>query len=273
MRKTNWMNFAADMLAAAVVVATASAAAAQPAQHASNEQPAASYVVARAGSHPSVRRSFSLPPSVELMYSIKARQRSLAINGDATVSWRLADGKYAISTVSHAGIFGKILENRSEGLVDDYGLAPETFYEKRFRKEPTTATFNRDSKMITFSKGDESYAIKGGEQDRTSAPWQLVAIARSTPEKFTPGSEWAFFVAGRRDAEPWIFKVVRKEAVQTGAGQLDAIHFTKSPPKSDQGQQVDLWLAPALDWYPVRIRFVDEDGDYVDQLLEKLVRK
>ncbi|WP_371867962.1 DUF3108 domain-containing protein [Pseudoduganella rivuli] len=226
-----------------------------------------------ADSHPSAKRAFSLPPQADLVYSIKARQRSITINGDATVQWRHGDGKYSLHTVSHAGLFGKILENHSEGDIDDYGLAPETFHEKRFRKEPTTATFHRDSKTITFSKGDESYPIKGGEQDRTSAPWQLVANARSAPEKFTPGSQWAYFVAGRRDAEPWVFKTVGKETVQTGAGTVDAVHFVKSPPKSDASQQVDLWLAPGLDWFPVRIRFVDDDGDYVDQLLEKVVKK
>ena len=38
-------------------------------------------------------------------------------------------------------------------------------------------------------------------------------------------------------------------------------------------QQVDLWLAPSLDWYPVRVRFNDNDGDFVDQTLEKVVKK
>jgi hypothetical protein len=248
-------------LAAAVAAAT-SAAAPQAAAQAAAEQP----------SHPSIKRAFSLPPPADLVYTIKARQKGLSINGDATVQWRQGDGKYSIATESHAGIFGKILDSRSEGAVDSYGLAPSSFNEKRFRKEPTTATFKRDAKTITFSKGEESYPIKGGEQDRTSAPWQLAAIARSAPDKFTPGSEWAFFVAGRRDAEPWVFKVVRHEPVQTGVGEVEAVHFTKSPPRSDQGQQVDLWLAPSLDWYPVRIRF-DDDGDTVDQLLDKVIRK
>lgn len=222
--------------------------------------------------HPSVKRAFSLPPSADLSYTIKARQKGMSIGGDALVQWRAGDGKYSIATESHAGIFGKILENRSEGAVDSYGLAPASFYEKRFRKEATTATFKRDVKTITFSKGDESFPIKGGEQDRTSATWQLAAVARGAPEKFTPGSEWAFFVAGRRDAEAWVFKVVKHESVQTGVGEVEAIHFSKSPPKNDQGQQVELWLAPSLDWYPVRIRF-DDDGDSVDQLLDKITRK
>lgn len=224
-------------------------------------------------SHPSIKRGFSLPPAADLLYSIKARQRGITINGDATVQWRHGDGNYSLHAVSHAGLFGKILENHSEGAIDDYGLAPATFQEKRFRKEATSVTFHRDSKTITFSKGEQSYPIKGGEQDRVSAPWQLAAQARSAPDKFTAGSQWAYFVTGRRDAESWVFRTVGRETLQTGAGAVDAVHFVKSPPKGDANQQVDLWLAPGLDWYPVRILFVDDDGDYVDQLLEKVTRK
>jgi hypothetical protein len=223
--------------------------------------------------HPSVKRPASMPPSADLNYSIKARQHGLSINGTASVQWRAGDGKYSIATESRAAIFGKILEQRSEGVLDDFGLAPSTFYEKRFRKDPSTTTFGRDAKTISFSEGDASYPIKGGEQDRSSAQWQLAAQARAAPDKFKPGSEWQYFVAGRRDAEPWSFKVVKTEAVQIGGGEVQAVHLVKAPPADKEGQQVDLWLAPSLDWYPVRVRFNDADGDFVDQTLEKVVKK
>jgi hypothetical protein len=241
-----------------------SAAALAPA-HAKSEAPDAE--------HPSVKHAHQLPPSAELAYTIKARQHGISLNGEAHVTWQAGDGKYSIATESRVSLLGKILENRSEGAVDDYGLAPATFYEKRFRKEPSTTRFQRDSKTIVFSDSDDSYPLKGGEQDRTSAPWQLAAQARATPGQFKPGSEWKYFVAGRRDAEVWRFKVVERDKVATGQGEVDALHLVKAPPPDAQGQQVDLWLAPSLDWYPVRIRFNDADGDFVDQTLDKISRK
>jgi hypothetical protein len=228
---------------------------------------------AASGPHPSIKRPYSLPPSAELTYTIKARQHGLSLNGDATFTWHTGDGKYLIASEAKVPLFGKIVENRSEGLVDDYGLAPLTFYEKRFRKDPSTTTFKRDSKTISFSESDDSYPIKGGEQDRTSAQWQLLLQARATPDKFTPGSEWALFVAGRRDAEQWVFKVINQETVHTGQGDVSAVHLVKAPPPDAQGQEVDIWLAPSLDWYPVQVRFVDNDGDFVEQTLEKITKK
>lgn len=223
--------------------------------------------------HPVIKRPYKLAPSADLVYSIKARQRGIALSGESVSNWRAGDGKYSLLAETKAALFGKILEQRSEGAIDDFGLAPAQFVEKRFRKEAATTTFKRDSKTIVFSEGDDSYPLKGGEQDRNSTIWQLVSIARATPEKFTPGSEWSFFVAGRRDAEPWTFKVVKQETVATGQGLVEAVHLTKAPPPDKKGQQVDLWLAPSLEWYPVKVTFADEDGDYVEQTLQKVVQK
>lgn len=228
---------------------------------------------AAAGPHPSVKRAHSEPPSADLTYNIAAKQHGLSINGTAAVQWRAGDGKYSLAVESRAAIFGKILETRSEGLIDDYGLAPVAFYEKRFRKEANTTSFKRDAKTISFSVGDETYPIKGGEQDRASIQWQIASQARATPDKFKPGSEWSYFVAGRRDAEQWSFKVANVEPVQTGGGEVSAVHLVRGPLADDKGSQVDLWLAPSMDWYPVRVVFKDADGDFVDQTLDKVLKK
>jgi hypothetical protein len=228
---------------------------------------------ASAAEHAVSRRAFSLPPSADLGYTIKARQKGFSISGDAQVTWRVLDSKYTLHTDSRAMILGSMLDDRSEGVIDAFGIAPSVFIEKRFRKDPTTTTFDREGKVIRFSEAAVVYPLRGGEQDRTSAPWQLVAQARAAPEQFKPGSEWAFFVAGRRDAEPWIFKVLRQETVSTALGELATVHLVKLPPPDSKDQQIDIWLAPALEWYPVRIRFEDGGGDFVDQTIDKITRK
>ena len=220
--------------------------------------------------HLAPKRPYNLPPSAELSYSIKARQSGMAIGGEATVSWSVADNRYSVVTETRAMIIGKILDARSEGAIDQYGLAPVQFTEKRFRKGATNTSFNRSDKLIRFSESSETYPIIGGEQDRTSAIWQLIAVARGAPDKFKVGSDWKFFVAGRRDAEPWSFKVVKHENIRTPLGELAAVHIVKAPPPDSTDQQLDIWLAPSLEWYPVRLRFTDADGDYIEQFLEKI---
>ncbi|WP_342115210.1 DUF3108 domain-containing protein [Pseudoduganella sp. OTU4001] len=230
-------------------------------------------VSAHAATYPVAKRATSMPPSAELSYSVKGSNHGIPLMGTGTISWRQAEGKYSLLTEARSGLFGKVLEHRSEGTLDEYGLAPATYYEKRIRKDPTTTRFDRNAHRIQFEDGKVSYAIRGGEQDRSSVTWQLAALARATPDKFTPGSEWSFFVAGRRDGDVWTFRVVGNETMDSAAlGDLKVLHFSRKPVGSHE-QQVDLWLAPGLDWYPARIRFKEENGDSFEQVLEKVNRK
>lgn len=215
----------------------------------------------------------NLPPTAELHYQIKAKQSGLPLGGSASVTWRIDDaGKYSISTETRAMIVGKILDANSQGRIDEHGLAPERFTEKRLGKPATVTSFEREGKIIRFSASSETYPIKGGEQDRTSATWQLIALARAAGEQFVPGSEWKMFVAGRRDAENWSFKVLQSETIHTALGDLMTVHLLKAPPPDSKDQQLELWLAPGVEYYPVRLRFSDADGDFVDQTITQIIR-
>ncbi len=223
--------------------------------------------------HPSIKRPVDLPPPADLTYKIEARKKGISLSGEAIVNWRVGAGRYSASNTARAQMLGKILDNRSEGVIDAYGLAPLQFREKRFRKDETMSRFDRAAKSITFNQGRLSYPLTGGEQDRGSVQWQLAAVARGAPDKFTPGSEWKFFVAGRRDAEAWTFRVVNREQLKTGMGTVQTVHLVKIPSPDAKGQQLDLWLAPSLEWYPVKLRIAEEDGEFVEQTLDKIVKK
>lgn len=219
-------------------------------------------------------RPTKLAPSADLNYAIQARQKGFTLPGEALLTWRAGEGKYSIIAETRSPLLGKILESRSEGTIDKYGLAPAQFVEKKFHKDPTNTVFDRTAGTIGFTDGKQSYPIVGGEQDRASATWQLVALARATPAKFVAGSEWSFFVAGPRDGEPWTFKVVNREKVDLGGtiGTVEALHILRAPPPDDKGQSLDLWLAPSLEWYPVKVRFSDDD-DFVEQHLSKITKR
>lgn len=214
------------------------------------------------------------PPSADLKYAISATQKGLSLDGEANVKWRAEGDRYVLTSESRASILGKILENHSEGGIGDDGLAPEKFTEKRFRKDPYSVTFDREAKAIRFTEGKKVFAIKGGEQDRASAIWQLSALARATPARFGAGSDVRLVVAGRRDTEAWVFKVAKNDKLRTSMGQLDAVHLVREASAESNGQQVDIWLAPAHHWYPVKVRFSDHDGDdVVEQTIAKITRK
>ncbi|MET3108779.1 hypothetical protein AAKU67_003588 [Oxalobacteraceae bacterium GrIS 2.11] len=225
-----------------------------------------------AADHPNNSYQTNLPPSAQLHYSIKADRSGLTLTGEATVSWQqtAANNSYAISTETHAAIFGKILQADSHGTIDAFGLAPELYEERPRNKSATQTHFNRESKQITFSESADTYPILGGEQDRNSIVWQLVSMARAAPKKFLPKSEWNFFVAGRHDAERWTFTVSENVTMATAMGNIATVHIVKAPPPDSKDQRLDIWLAPSLEWYPVRLKFSDANGDTIDQRLDQI---
>ena len=227
----------------------------------------------RADDHPSVKHAFNLAPPAELTYGVTASYGGLKLKGDSKVKWSVSGNRFDISVDTNAMMLGKILASRSEGVIDGFGVAPTLLTEKRMRKPQHTVTFARDSKVMSFSDSDLTYPIKGGEQDRTSITWQMVSIARGAPAKVVPGTEWPFLVAGRRDAEAWTFKVVGRETVRTPLGDFSAIRITKLPSSSREQQHLELWLAPSLEWYPVRMLFTESNGLEVDQVLQSVVRR
>ncbi len=220
-----------------------------------------------------IKRAVELPPSADLHYELQARQRGFSLKGEAIVTWRAGSGKYSVVAESRLPVLGTITDDRSSGAVDAYGLAPAEFIEKRMRKDPTTTSFDREARALRFSESKKVYALKGGEQDRASITWQLAAVARGAGERFKAGSEWPFFVAGRRDAETWVFKVLKREKVRTGLGEVEAVLVARQPLPDKQDQTLEVWLAPQHEWYPVKLRFADGDKEQVEQTLNTLTKR
>jgi hypothetical protein len=216
------------------------------------------------------KRTFMLPPPADLSYAIRARQSGFSLSGEALFKWRTTPGKYSISTETRSPLLGKIVDATSDGNINAFGLAPATFVENRWRKEPTTTTFDRAAKVIRFDPAADTFPLLGGEQDRNSVIWQLIAVARANAASFKADSSWDFFVAGPRDAEPWIFTVIKEEQLTTTLGPQRTVHVTRAPPPDSKGQQLDIWLAPGLEWYPVKVRFSEADGDFIEQSLEQI---
>jgi len=219
------------------------------------------------------KRPFELPPSADLHYELQARQRGFGLKGEGIVTWRAGDGKYSASAQSKVAVLGTITEDRSSGTVDAWGLAPGEFVEKRMRKDPTTTTFDRDTRTLRFSESKQIYPLKGAEQDRVSITWQLAAVARAAGDKFKAGSSWPFFVAGRRDAETWVFKVVKREKVRTGLGEVEAVLVTRLPLPDKRDQTLEIWLAPQHEWYPVKLRYQEGDKEQVEQTLTTVTKR
>lgn len=215
----------------------------------------------------------SLAPSVDLTYTVKASQNGMTLGGQSVMQWRVSDGQYSIAMQTRAMIVGKVLDERSEGAVSKAGLVPTTYTEQRFRKEASTTRFDRSAGIISFGASQQTQPLLGNEQDRSSAVWQLIAMARATRKNIVPGTTWRFPVAGQQDAELWTFKVEARQKQRTALGDVDTVHIVRMPMADAKDRKLDIWLAPSLDWYPVRLRFSDGNDDTIEQTIASIEKR
>lgn len=212
----------------------------------------------------------SPPPSVELQYDVqKVSHEGNPIYGRGKIAWHIDGDHYVIN--GEAGmLFITALSFKSEGVIDEFGVAPVLYSEKRFRRSETNTHFHRERNTISFSASTQTYPRQGGEQDRASIIWQLVGIGRGDSAKFAPDAEFDMFVAGVRDGEVWRLEVVGEEEIDTGGVKTKAWHVMRMPRAGSYDQKLDIWLAPQAGWYPIKIRYTENNGDYLDMSVSNL---
>jgi hypothetical protein len=213
------------------------------------------------------------PPSSQLQYRLRADIKGLSVEGQGQIDWHFDARQYRLVFDTSTQLTGQLMSEKSEGAVDRHGLVPANFLLKRMRKEPVAVVFDRRAGLINFAGDTPAHKIQGGEQDRLSVLWQLLSMARARPGSFTPGSTWKFFVAGHRGGESWTFQVKDKQRLRTSLGEIDTLHVVHLPTDPGGGRQVDIWLAPSQEWFPVRLRFTEPGGGAIEQTIEKIIKK
>jgi hypothetical protein len=208
-----------------------------------------------------------LPPPFTLHY---LRQRG-AQQGHAELRWEVQGDQYQLSLNSLAGA-GPALGSSSRGGIGEHGLAPERHTESRRGRDVRAANFQRESARITFSGPRTEYPLLPGSQDRLSWIVQLPAILQAQPALQAIGSETTMFVVGSRgDGETWIFTVQGSEDLDLPVGRVTGALHLKREARRPYDTQAEIWLDPARQHLPVRLRLlVQPTGEGTDFLLESV---
>lgn len=205
---------------------------------------------------------FTVPGSMRLRYTVAAQVRGQARAGESELVWRHDGESYEARLEVDAAPLPKRTQ-RSTGRITPDGLAPLRFSEK-LRNEQA-AHFERDAGKVSFSSNRPDAALLAGAQDRLSVLLQLAAMLAGQPEKFPPSATVIVQTAGTRDAEQWLFTVEQEESLHLPGGTVSALKLTRNPRK-EFDQKLEIWLAPGMDYVPVRLRLTQPNGDSLDQL-------
>jgi hypothetical protein len=201
-----------------------------------------------------------LPQSGSQSYDVYLGPGRLYI-GRTLQTWTISDHTYRLSSSSEttglAAFFRPYqLDYVSEGRVDASGFHPESFSVRRGRNgaRQYAARFDWNAGELTLGpvSAPRKVALPGGTLDVLAFIYQL---ARA---QLVPGRIQVNVTTGNRlEAHTLEIGVEEEIEVPTGTIRVLPVRQLRKP-----GQEsMELWLAPERQYLPVRIRFLDRNGD------------
>ena len=236
---------------------------------ASAAEPAASVALAAEApaSSASQPQAFEWPPSTRLSYRLTGRYRG-PLEGNARVQWIRQGSRYQV----HLDVTANLIFTRemtSDGELTEQGLAPKRYDEEtRFGPlEPRRATLRFEPEHIVMPDGSTRPTMPG-VQDTASQLVQLTWLFTTQPERLRPGSSVEIPLALPRRVDTWVYDVLQPEVVETPFGMIDTFHVKpRRLDKPGNVLSVETWVAPSLQYLPVRLRINQDAEAYLELVI------
>ncbi len=205
---------------------------------------------------PPARPLRSLPQQLALRYSVQSGEDGFTL-GESVYSGWIRDGRYSLSSVSEATgvaalfVSGKIIQ-RSEGSIGPEGLQPERFWGEKGGRVQTPVRFDWPSHLLALPGGSVELPVR--TQDLLSFPFHLAMTVQEAD------AAWTLSVTNGKKLRNYQFQIVGRESVNLGDQRVEALRVQGS--RAGEGS-LDVWLAEARHWLPVKIRTLDQKGKVI----------
>jgi len=191
----------------------------------------------------------ALPPRVDLAYKVFFGMQAFQV-GSATYRFEHDAGSYRVYTVAEAlGLAALFVRGQgrveSHGIINGEGLQPLELVVDKFNKRGTErATFDWEIGIATLHDGKTS-PLELPTFDPLTLIWQFYF---KPPE----AAQQSFAIATTRRVNRVTVTRVRTETIEWTHGPVEAEVWHRT---SDDGKtEAYFWLAPALNYIPVKIR-------------------
>ena len=248
-------------LAASMAEAAASAPEAPIAAASAALAPASSPIVVAA------QPALEWPPSTRLSYTLSGLFRNGPLYGDGVVEWRRDGLHYQVEFDFSVQPFldGHMF---SDGEITPDGLQPVHYDE--WRKFPL-----RDRLVRRIEFGDDAVLLNNGTrvarlpqtQDPSSQFVQFVWMFTAHPEWLRTDNVVSVPLALPNTLRVWHYRVGASETLQLPFGAIDAVHLAPIDPRKPNELAFEIWIAPTLQYLPVRIHVPLNDENFADLTL------
>ncbi|MFT3817667.1 MAG: DUF3108 domain-containing protein [Rubrivivax sp.] len=269
---------AVDEAASAAVLAAASAPAEAAPLSVVAEAPASSpppaVAAASAVSAVASAPAFEWPRSTRLSYRLSGYYRG-PVDGQARVEWLREGSRYQVHLeVSVGPAFAPLMSRRmsSDGRIGETGLQPLRYDEETHvaLRSPRHLTMNFDGSTVTLANGSR-VPQPAGVQDTASQFVHLTWLFTTQPQRLRGGQAVPVPLALPRRVDDWVYDVGEAESLHTPVGAIEAWHVRPRRPARPGGElTAEVWIAPTLQYLPVRILIRQDAETFVDLLLDRL---
>jgi hypothetical protein len=194
--------------------------------------------------------------------------------GNAKVEWIKQGERYQVHVDASIGpSFAPLGSQRwtSEGVITPEGLAPERFesINKLLIKSAPAKVVNFSASEVELPSGEKVPKLPG-VQDPSSHYIQLAYQFIQHPEKLAVGNVIEVPMAWTRRQEMIFYDVMLEEDLDTPLGKLHAFKLKPRRMNDTKGDVLaEIWLAPALQYLPIRMYLRQGPENYLDMVMDK----
>ena len=208
------------------------------------------------------------PADTRLTYRLGGNYRG-ELHGSAQVLWQREGTRYQASVQIDLGL---LLSMRftSQGEITEQGLAPEV-YEEQVRQRRRGVRIGEDVRLNNGERVPRPQDV----QDTASQFVEMGHRFATDPAALQAGSEIRLWLARPGGVDQWTYDVVGEDTLHLPRlGAVPAYHLKPRPLDKPRGPiSAEIWIAPTLQYLPVRIRLTQGPDTYMDLMVETIEQR
>jgi len=235
----------------------------EPPTEVAEAAPAASAASAPPGDDPGPE----WPLSTRLSYALTGHYRG-PVHGQAQVEWLRRGRDYQVHLDVDLGLVSRRMS--SQGRLTPEGIAPQ-----RYDEETKLVLFDARRSSVFFLDGEVQLASgrrepgAPGGQDAASQFVQLTWLFLTGRAPLRAGQVVRFPLVLPRRQYLWQYEVLGEETLDTPMGPVASWHLKPAHTASGGDLVAEVWLAPALQYLPVRLLIRQDADTYIDLMLKR----
>lgn len=208
----------------------------------------------------------ALPKRIHAVYAVTKNDQPFA---NVREQFTISGGQYQLESITKGiGVYALFGERvlRSQGEVTEQGLKPSRF-ELRQGDNPKKALIaefdwvKQNLRMTVKGKLKEA-KLQQGTQDLASFAYQFMYLTQPLKDEVT-----VTLTTGKKLDQYHYSIKPDAETIEAAGVQYKTLHLT---PAAQDDETKEFWLAADYHYLPVRILFVDEHGQKLEQTLTEL---